>query len=182
MSSVVCFVEAHISLHVTYSDIIYNPTDDKISGLMMRYEGDYNTNFIRSKLIPRKLYYPIQKYSIHVLLPPNREHQNVFHEVPCYILFSRIRESLFSWKIIVFNSRKLIPIFFLLWYFFSAKNTVSLHLIFLLQLNRESLFSRKMTKAAIRESKFPNFREFVSLRKFLPHYLLPWKYIFYRKN
>ena len=30
------------------------------------------------------------------------------------ILFSRIRESLFSRKIVVFNSRKLIPIFFLL--------------------------------------------------------------------
>ena len=36
--------------------------------------------------------------------------------------------------------------------FFAAKNSVSLHLIFLLQLNRESLFSRKMTKAVIRES------------------------------
>ena len=35
---------------------------------------------------------------------------------------------------------------------FSAKNTVSLHLIFLLQLNCESLFPRKMPKAAIRES------------------------------
>ena len=69
-----------------------------------------------------------------------------------YSIFERIRESLFSRKIVVFNSWKLIPVFFLIWYFFSVKNTASLHLIFLLQLNRESLFLRKMTKAAIRES------------------------------
>ena len=72
--------------------------------------------------------------------------------MPQNILFLRIRESLFSRKIVVFNSWKLILIFMLLWYFFSAKNTVTLHLIFLLQLNRESLFSQKVTKAAIRES------------------------------
>ena len=70
-------------------------------------------------------------------------------------------------------------------HFFSSSDTFSLlktlsllkslHLIILLQLNRESLFSRKMTKAAIRESKFPKFCEFVSSRKFLPQYFLPLK-------
>ena len=93
--------------------------------------------------------------------------------MPRNIIFWTNRESLFSRKIVDFNSQKLIPIFFHRWYFFTAKNTVSLHFIFLLQLNRESLFLRKMTKAAIRESKFPKFREFVSSRKFLPHYFLP---------
>ena len=68
-----------------------------------------------------------------------------------YSIFENPRKFILA-KNRCFQFVKVIPVFFLIWYFFSAKNTASLHLIFLLQLNRESLFSRKMTKAAIRES------------------------------
>ena len=37
-----------------------------------------------------------------------------------------------------------------------------------------------MTKAVIRESKFPKFREFVSSQKFLPHYFHPLKFLTFK--